>query len=481
MLTSVTCSDPRGVPPEIIELDKTVATLEAEIARLKLTRIKILANQALIWRLPSEILGRIFELGTHECNHLPQTLSLVSRSWRALALDTPVLWTYVTLDQTFGYGASDRFLRRAEAYLERSQACKILVDIDCQYVDSIADLLDIMLLLEPHLHRCFSFQAFFMDWEEGITVVRDHIRGLGPSLESLSLRIDPDDEDDTVPFPLLTAPCPRLQTVVLEQAPLRAVGEKFTDFSRLTTLHLVRDQRYVSHPSTRTNISLTDLLDRLAALPMLTELCIQSANIQFDDEHMLLASPTPTTVPSLKYLICNLIDSTTLSLFLESTYFPNLERLRVQMCNAPDDTGVQWLQHVASISPPRLPSLRYLDLRACNVEGAALFPFVRALRHLPELTALALSSPPSGCIGTKLFDVLTLGQTSTEKIAPNLQALCLQNCRDVTGHELARLVRSRLGSNHTATIEYLKLAQCYTLDLTALKQLAALVPVVRVV
>ena len=472
-------SDPRGTPLEVIELDKTVATLEAEITRLKLRRSRILADRALIWRLPSEILRRIFELGTHEYNHLPQTLSLVSRSWRTLALDTPVLWTYITLDRTFGHGMSDQFLRKAKAYLQRSQACKFLVDIDCRYVDSIEDLLDMLFLLEPHLHRCFSFQAFFMDWEEGIILVRDHIRGLGPSLESFCVRIDPDD-GDPVTSPLLSAPCPRLQTVVLERAPLKTIGETYAGFSHLTTLHLVRDQRYVSHASARISISLTDLLARLAALPMLTELCIQSTSIRFDDEHMLLASPALTTVPSLKYLICNLIDSTTLSLFLESTFFPNLERLRVQMCDTIDDIGVQWLQHVTSISPPRLPSLRYLDLRACNVDGAALFPFVRALRHLPDLTALALSSPPSGCIGIKLFDVLTLGRTTTEKIIPKLRALCLQNCRDVTGPELIRLVHSRYGSNDAGTIEYLKLAQCYTLDLTALKRLTALVSVVRV-
>ena len=143
-----------------------------------------------------------------------------------------------------------------------------------------------------------------------------------------------------------------------------------------------------------------------------------------DDEYILLASPALTVIPSFKYLICNLIDSTVLSLFLESTSFPNLERLRVQMCDTLDDSGVQWLQHVTFISPPRLPSLRYLDLRACKVDGGALFPFARALHNLSELTALALSSPPSGCVGTKLFDVLALGQGVGEKVAPKLEALC---------------------------------------------------------
>jgi len=392
-----------------------------------------------------------------------------------------MLWTYITLDRTFGYGTPDQFLRKAGTYLQRSQSCKFLVDIDCRCTDSVVDLLDIMLLLEPHLHRCFSFRVSFVDWEEGMAVVRDHSKGLGPSLERLYVRVDPDYDDDPVSFPLLSAPCPRLQTVVLEQAPLKTIGETFVDFNRLTTLHLVRDHRYPPHTSSRVNISLTDLLDRLAALPMLTELCIQSTSIQLDDEQMLLASPTLTVVPSLKYLICNLMDSNTLSLFLESTYFPCLQRLRVQMCSTLEETSVRWLQHVASISPPRLPSLRYLDLRACNVDGPALFPFVRALRNLPQLSALALSSPPSGCIGVKIFDVLTLGHMAAEKIIPKLQALCLQNCRDVTGHELIRLVRSRLMLGSTGTIEYLKLAQCYALDPTALEQLAGLVSVVRVV
>lgn len=85
-----------------------------------------------------------------------------------------------------------------------------------------------------------------------MTLVRDHSKGLGPSLERLYIRVDPDeDEDDPVSLPLLSAPCPRLQTVILEQAPLKTIGETFADFSRLTTPHLASDQRYGSHASNR--------------------------------------------------------------------------------------------------------------------------------------------------------------------------------------------------------------------------------------
>ena len=104
----------------------------------------------------------------------------------------------------------------------------------------------------------------------------------GPRIiaRAVNIRFDLTDDDDPVPFPLLSPPCPRLRSVVLERAPLKTIGERFIDFSRLTTLHLVQDQCYASHASN----------DRLAAPPMLTELCIQSVSIHLDDEHMLLVS-----------------------------------------------------------------------------------------------------------------------------------------------------------------------------------------------
>lgn len=341
-----------------------------------------------------------------------------------------------------------------------------------------------MQLLEPHLERCFSFRASVMDWADGMSLVRDHARQLGPSLESLYLRVDPSDEDYTT-FPVLSAPCPRLHTIVLEQAPLRCIADIPGDLPRLSKLHIIRDQRYNSHSSTRISISLADLLVRLGSLPSLSELRIQSANIRLDDEQVLLSSPSLTDVPSLSALSCNLLDPTTLSLLLESTSLPNLRQLRVQMDHSLEEGNLQWLQHVSSFSPTHLPSLRFLDLRACNIDGSALFPFIRALRQLPQITALAISSPPSGFMGAKLFDVMTSSPATTgdQWILPKLEAFCIQQCRDVTGHELLRLVRARYGPSvrDAVDIRYLKIAQCFGLDPDILEQITGLVDVVRVV
>ncbi|KAF9652433.1 hypothetical protein BDM02DRAFT_3183813 [Thelephora ganbajun] len=122
-----------GPPLETVEIYKTVAVLEAEINPHEPS-----SHSGVI----PEILRRIFELGLTNLITYPK-LSLISQSWRKVVLDTPMLWAYITLNQT-------------------SQIWNVrpfLVDIDCRYVDRIIDILDIMLLLEPHLHRRFSFRV----------------------------------------------------------------------------------------------------------------------------------------------------------------------------------------------------------------------------------------------------------------------------------------------------------------------------------
>lgn len=148
-------SDPREFPSEIIEIDNRVSDLEAELSRLKLQRSQILANRALVSRIPPELLSRIFELGVYD--HLPllPDLSLVSRHWRHITLTTPSLWSHIRLDHSWGYGRIASFLQKLTTHLDRSQACKLQIHVDFKFVDIHADALAVMSLLEPHLERCF--------------------------------------------------------------------------------------------------------------------------------------------------------------------------------------------------------------------------------------------------------------------------------------------------------------------------------------
>ncbi|EPQ52023.1 hypothetical protein GLOTRDRAFT_47586 [Gloeophyllum trabeum ATCC 11539] len=458
--------DPRPTPPEVVSIDERVAELEAELASLRIRRKEILASQALIDRVPPEVLARVFELGVHHHHHLLYTLSLVSRKWRRLALDTPALWSYVKLDYHWGYSRSAQFQAKMRLYLQRSAAAKLLVDLDCRYLDVAPELRAIMAELAPHLARCFSFRVSVPDWE-WMGVVRAHCGELGPALEDLYLRVDPADTEDQTPCTLLRGACPRLRTIVLEHTPLAAIR---ADLPALRKLHLIRDQRYVSSSSSsRIGISFSELMSLLAGTPTLQTLLVQSATFLLSGaEPIFDAAPALTPIPALTTLSFHFLESTNLALFLSSTSLPALHTLQVQMDGAADET-MTWLPLVTA----RLPSLRHLDLRACTLDGVHLAPLVRALHALPQVTALGLSSPPSGVLGTKLFDLLAAGPPW---LLPRLEALALQACRDLSGHELLRVAGARAAAGRE--LRYLKLAQCYAVDPEVMDQVKRVVPVV---
>ena len=133
----------------MLEIDKSVAELEAELSRLKLKKSQILASQALITRIPPEILSRIFELGVHDNTALIPSISLVSQHWQEVALTTPTIWSYIALDHEWGYGRTQSFVRKMKIYLERSQSTKLHLVVDARFVEGLLDLKDIFVELEP--------------------------------------------------------------------------------------------------------------------------------------------------------------------------------------------------------------------------------------------------------------------------------------------------------------------------------------------
>ena len=472
-------SDPRPPLQEVTAIEENIFSLQSQLEDLKTRKLHILARNALINRIPPELLSRIFELGVHESNDLLPAISLVSHLWRSIVLTTPSLWSYIRL---LSYSRSNSFLRKLKVHLERSQDCKFLLDIDCRYLDLANELSQIMTELDPHLHRCFSFRMSAPDWPS-MEIVRNMSQRLGPSLEELYLRFDPSESEEQTPFVLLTQPCPRLSTITLEHAPLICIR---TQLPSLRCLYLIREQRYAS--STRIGISFKEFLDVLNSTPTLEELRIQSALFLLDgSDFVFRSSPVPPIFPNLKLLSFHFVESNNLALFLESGRFPALRRLSVQM-DASNDENTQWLVRMSMDSAVRFPVLRQLDLRSCNIDGVGLVPFIRALHQLPHLTALGLSSPPSGVLGPRLFEVLAATPDASEGgmagqwLLPRLQALCVQNCRDVSGHELLQVAWARnAGGASVSPIRYLKIAQCYGLDPETHEQLCRAVTTVRVV
>jgi F-box-like len=475
-------SDPRPPIQEVIEIEENIHSLQSQLEALKTRKLNLLAHNALINRIPPELLSRIFELGVYESNDLLSILSLVSHLWRSIVLSTPSIWSYIRLDSNLSYTRSTSFLRKLKVHLERSQDCKFLLDIDCRYLDVTSELSQIMTELDPHLHRCFSFRMSVPDWQS-MEIVRNMSQKLGPALEDLYLRFDPSESEEQVPFVLLSQPCPRLSSITLEHAPLVCIR---TELPSLRCLYLIREQRYAS--STRIGLSFKEFLDVVNSTPTLEELRIQSALFLLEgSDFVFRSSPIPPIFPNLKLLSFHYVESNNLALFLETGHFPALRRLSVQM-DSSNDENTQWLVRMSMDSATRFPVLSQLDLRSCNLDGVGLVPFVRALHQLPHLTALGLSSPPSSVLGSRLFEVLASapdasdGGMAGQWLLPRLQALCVQNCRDISGHELLQVAWARnAGGAAVSPIRYIKIAQCYGLDPDTHEQLSRAVTTVRVV
>ncbi|KAH9994708.1 hypothetical protein BJV77DRAFT_994321 [Russula vinacea] len=452
--------DPRPPIQEVIEIEENIHSLQSQLEALQTRKLNLLAHNALINRIPPELLSRIFELGVYESNDLLSILSLVSHLWRSIVLSTPSIC----------YTRSTSFLRKLKVHLERSQDCKFLLDIDCRYLDVTSELSQIMTELDPHLHRCFSFRMSVPDWQS-MEIVRNMSQKLGPALEDLYLRFDPSESEEQVPFVLLSQPCPRLSSITLEHAPLVCIR---TELPSLRCLYLIREQRYAS--STRIGLSFKEFLDVVNSTPTLEELRIQSALFLLEgSDFVFRSSPIPPIFPNLKLLSFHYVESNNLALFLETGHFPALRRL-------------SWLVRMSMDSATRFPVLSQLDLRSCNLDGVGLVPFVRALHQLPHLTALGLSSPPSSVLGSRLFEVLASapdasdGGMAGQWLLPRLQALCVQNCRDISGHELLQVAWARnAGGAAVSPIRYIKIAQCYGLDPDTHEQLSRAVTTVRVV
>ncbi|KAL7277406.1 hypothetical protein PYCCODRAFT_1369429 [Trametes coccinea BRFM310] len=462
--------DPRPLPEKVVELDKTISDLEKQVADLKLKRERLLAERALITRLPSEIMCRIFELAVNDHFDFLSHINVVCRRWRDVALACPALWTYIVLDVSWTWRIP-AFLRKLEAHIQRSQGFKLFIDINLCQFDTLS-CQPIMAALQPHLSRCYTFHLAVPDWPM-MRAVREYTAELGPALEKLSLRIEYSQSEFEEPVSIFAQPCPLLKSVRLEHVPLECLNIATPN---LRYFFICRDQQ--CHSSTRIAYPFKELMSMLTASPM-EWFDMRLAVFNLDSaEDAFAANPKPYRLPDLEHLRFDDVDSASVTLFLDTTTMPRLRGLSVF---SGDD--VHWITRIA-LSPDRFSSLRILNLRNTNLTGASLSTLIRALHRLPQLTGLGLAAPSTGIVGDRFFETLSAGpETMGEWLLPRLEALCFQSCPDISGHELLRVVTARRGAAalQVANIIFLQFSQCYNVDNEALVRLEDLVPTVRVV
>ncbi|VDC01769.1 unnamed protein product [Peniophora sp. CBMAI 1063] len=323
--------DPRPLDPELLEIDRQIASLEKTLADLRLRKEHWLGARSLVRRLPPEILQRTFELAVHESPGLLAQLSLVSRGWRSLVLATPVLWTYINLnlddDSEPDAEVHSRLLRKLSTTLQRSGNCKLHIDLDAFSHGSRDAFREIMDLLTPHLARAYFFHVSVPNWD-WMRDIAKHATALGPMLEHVHLGGIPPrmiGEQEEEPCVVITHDCPRLRYAVLENVPPRALR---VSPLKLCVLHVILDQR--RNTGVRPLVDINELLALTSGADELRRLRLQRLRFVLT-RPVEVFKISRTRTHCIRMLSLHDVDSASIAVLLDSGNFPALVHLSVDV------------------------------------------------------------------------------------------------------------------------------------------------------
>ena len=399
--------------------------------------------------LPNEVLTEIFFAATFASEEsqleVPDILSHVSSRWRAIVLNTSLLWTFIVV--TFPFATKQ--IARAKAALARSKTRPIDVHIDVrdpewtwefdedQHAVGSLDMVEIMEWLGPSHPRWKSLSVFTDNWEPMQTFLAySTMFPSFPVLETLSLNrcnayagLPGTTPESATPTELFggNACLPKLRHVVLSGV---HIDYSCTGFKDLISL----DLRHQSHG---VSPSLRELRQILSSSPELDSLSLVALSLSCAPGSEELKN-VPITMVHLKQLTLgwwNVGDAVEL---LGVLRIPALEELSLE------DVGSSLLgnlEYPAFDDPPTHDSTPILDalagvtkaprscLRALAINGTHLDPtaFSEFLSLSINLDELELKS-----VDRKLINALTIGvqppsvdRCSAPGVGPSLRTLKL--------------------------------------------------------
>ncbi|KAF9790490.1 hypothetical protein BJ322DRAFT_1036789 [Thelephora terrestris] len=235
----------------------TTTKVKRRSAKAKTPRTRKQATT--VHSLPTEVLAEIFVAATFSSEEsrleAPDILSQVSSRWRAIVLDTSILWTFIVV--TFPFAAKQ--IARAKAALLRSKNRPIDVHIDVrdpewtweldedQHPVGSFDMVEIMEWLGASHHRWRSLTVFTDNWEPMQTFLSySTMFSSLPALETLSLNrcnayagLPGSISDSVVPTELFNgnAHLPKLRHVVLSGVHIDYSCSGFMDLISLDLRH----------------------------------------------------------------------------------------------------------------------------------------------------------------------------------------------------------------------------------------------------
>lgn len=360
-------------------LDSKMASLMSQREELETHLEQAVRLQSPVQRLPCEILASIFVIGVFMADDedplMVSTLMLVCRYWADLAVNTPVLWSNITV-------STHNSLEKARRKLQRSKSCPLDITINFSprqehshgVTESVIHAMD---LVRPALWRTKSFRLSVPNRPQAHAALL-RCQEDAPLLEFLSIRIFHSVQDDhysSPQLPLFNGHTPRLRSC------------SFTSFSFGWDIQVVAHLRVLKLGGYWNGLSpsVSTLLQILSECPELEELALRNLS----DVDTQTCGYDQSWPPSKSIHLPRLVKA--------SFYYSGITRTRT-ILNQISFPGLQTLElcYLDDLTPilERLKqqSLTSFPLRSLRVESSFFseMKFVNLLSRLNSLISLEL-------------------------------------------------------------------------------------------
>ncbi|KAF9516624.1 hypothetical protein BS47DRAFT_1380851 [Hydnum rufescens UP504] len=469
-------------------LDSKFALLETLELRLARTRrgLQCVRNTSLelvpINKLHPEILSYIFQLGVEQeerdsedvenssynsSNDEPEgrtfaeLVSHVSRHWRAVALDTAVLWTKVDFSDPPPHEYTRILINRSKrAPLDVSFALPH-ADLnwpDTEYFDTVMDILG------PHIPRITALTIDSPDFDD-MTILMYRIlqcTSTAPPLKSLVL-IDQSASGHVVSSFGFSNRIPQLYELMANLRIVNFDGTRLpystSTFKHLTSLRLANMSSVENQPSR------DEFRDILIACPMLESLILDGSGFDVDKVTNVGDGVKMISLHTL-HLIC--IPWTDMEYALHVIEAPCLRELKIADVEEADigdnrhhgERVLQAIQQFLTHRPPGSSSpspLEHLHLRSTQTVEGSWPQYIPILQAAPYLRILVLYDIT---LSDRIIDRMGIpdGVTGARAVVcPSLETLKLCDVSNVTFSALIAMLKSRVRSGKK--LEVLKVAE----------------------
>jgi hypothetical protein len=369
----------------IYDLDTTMASLLNQRKELQSHLEHAVRSQSPVLRLPGELLSSIFVIGVQAAEEEDQLmiscLMLVCRYWAEVAVDTPVLWSKITVGKHDSLNKACRKLARS-----KSVPVDLTINFDprlghaSSVMESVVRAMD---LFRPALWRARSFCLTVPNRAHAHAALL-RCQENAPLLQVLTVRVSNsigDDHHTRPPLPLFNGHTPRLRSC------------SFTSFNFNWDIRTVWRLRVLKLNGYFLDLapSIETLLAILYECPDLEELVLRDISELADtdpfeclpgDENYRPSSQRVITLRHLKKVSIRCVGITRTRVILAHLSFPSLQ-----------DLDLGYLIDIRPIIHQlETQSLISLPLQRLHIESCVFseLKFGQLLRRLPSLTTLEL-------------------------------------------------------------------------------------------